>query len=110
MRSLDSALLGRNAAELVALGPDVLLARGNAAVEAVQRQTKTIPIVFTMVSDPVGMGYVESLAFQQRAAQQLAGDRQLADQLLAPDATDPAKQRRPPCSSLLGDAIQAIEI
>jgi putative ABC transport system substrate-binding protein len=59
---VDLALLGRQAAELVALGPDVLLAGGNAAVEAVRRQTKTIPIVFTLVSDPVGMGYVESLA------------------------------------------------
>jgi putative ABC transport system substrate-binding protein len=56
------ALLGPQAAELVALGPDVLLAGGNAAVEAVRRQAKAIPIVFTMVSDPVGMGYVESLA------------------------------------------------
>ena len=59
---IDLALLGPQAAELVALGPDVLLAAGNAAVEAVRRQAKAIPIVFTMVSDPVGMGYVESLA------------------------------------------------
>jgi putative ABC transport system substrate-binding protein len=58
----DPASLGPHAAELVAVGPDVLLAAGNAAVEAVRRQAKTIPIVFTLVSDPVGMGYVESLA------------------------------------------------
>ena len=59
---IDVTLLESQAAELLALGPDVLLAAGNAAVEAVRRQTQTVPIVFTLVSDPVGMGYVESLA------------------------------------------------
>jgi putative tryptophan/tyrosine transport system substrate-binding protein len=50
------------AAELVALKPDVILAAGNPAVEKVRQQTKTIPVVFALVSDPVGLGYVESLA------------------------------------------------
>jgi putative tryptophan/tyrosine transport system substrate-binding protein len=58
----DVALARRQAEELVALGPDVLLAGGNTSVEPTQRQTRTIPIVFALVSDPVGMGYVASLA------------------------------------------------
>jgi len=44
------------------MNPDVILAGGNPAVEKVRQQTKTIPVVFALVSDPVGMGYVESLA------------------------------------------------
>src|SRR6516165_8883847 len=58
----DAALARRQAAELLAAKPDVLLAGGNPAVEALRRQTQTIPIVFALVSDPVGLGYVESLA------------------------------------------------
>src|SRR5258708_15213273 len=56
------ALFDRDAAELVALGPDVLLAQGSPSVVALRRHTGTIPIVFTMVSDPVGQNFVESLA------------------------------------------------
>ena len=58
----DPALFDRYAAELVALGPDVLLAQSSPSVVALRRQTNTIPIVFTMVSDPVGQGFVASLA------------------------------------------------
>jgi putative ABC transport system substrate-binding protein len=58
----DPALFERYAAELVALGPEVLLAAGGPPVEALRRQTNTIPIVFTLVNDPVGHGYVASLA------------------------------------------------
>ncbi len=58
----DPALFDRDAAELLALGPDVLLAQGSPSVVALRRQTSTIPIVFTMVSDPEGQGFVESLA------------------------------------------------
>jgi putative ABC transport system substrate-binding protein len=57
-----AALIDREAAELVALRPDVLLAQSSPSVVALKRQTNTIPIVFTMVSDPVGQGFVESLA------------------------------------------------
>jgi putative tryptophan/tyrosine transport system substrate-binding protein len=49
------------AAELVALAPDVILATG-ATVGALQQATRSIPIVFTVVADPVGGGFVESLA------------------------------------------------
>jgi putative tryptophan/tyrosine transport system substrate-binding protein len=58
----EPALFDRYAAELLALGPDVLLAQASPSVVALKRQTSTIPIVFTMVSDPEGQGFVESLA------------------------------------------------
>jgi putative ABC transport system substrate-binding protein len=58
----DPVLFDRYAAELVALGPDVLLAQASPSVVALRRNTGTIPIVFTMVSDPVGQGFVENLA------------------------------------------------
>jgi putative ABC transport system substrate-binding protein len=50
------------AAELVALAPDVILAAGTLAVAASQRVTRTLPIVFVGVGDPVGAGFVDSLA------------------------------------------------
>jgi putative tryptophan/tyrosine transport system substrate-binding protein len=58
----DAMLAERQAAELIALKPDVIVAGGNPAVEKVQQQSKTIPVVFALVSDPVGMGYVASVA------------------------------------------------
>ena len=50
------------AKELVELKPDAVVAYGTAMLEAARRATRTIPIVFTMVSDPVGQGFVVSLA------------------------------------------------
>jgi putative ABC transport system substrate-binding protein len=50
------------AAELVALGPDVMVATGGASVGPVLQATRTIPIVFANVPDPVGSGFVESLS------------------------------------------------
>jgi putative ABC transport system substrate-binding protein len=50
------------AAELVALAPDVIFASGSAAVAPLRRATRTVPIVFAIVPDPVGAGFVESLA------------------------------------------------
>jgi putative ABC transport system substrate-binding protein len=52
----------RNAAELVALTPDVILANATPSVTALQSLTHTVPIVFVTVSDPVGAGIVESIA------------------------------------------------
>jgi putative ABC transport system substrate-binding protein len=49
------------AKELVGLGPDVILANTTPVTAALQRETKTIPIVFVVVSDPVGSGFVASL-------------------------------------------------
>jgi len=50
------------AKELVALQPDVILAQGTPVTAALQRETKTIPIVFVVVTDPVGDGFVAGLA------------------------------------------------
>jgi putative ABC transport system substrate-binding protein len=50
------------AAELVTLAPDVILAAGNAPVERLLQATRTVPIVFAIVLDPVGSGIVDSLS------------------------------------------------
>jgi putative tryptophan/tyrosine transport system substrate-binding protein len=52
----------RYATELVALTPDVILASGNSAVAPLLQATRTVPIVFVIVPDPVGAGFVDSLA------------------------------------------------
>jgi putative ABC transport system substrate-binding protein len=52
----------QNAAELVALAPDVIMTVGSITVAPIQQATRTIPIVFTNVADPVGAGIVQSLA------------------------------------------------
>jgi putative ABC transport system substrate-binding protein len=58
----DAALFERYAAELVALNPDALLASTSRAVAALRRQTKTIPIIFVLIADPIGQGFVMTLA------------------------------------------------
>jgi putative ABC transport system substrate-binding protein len=58
----DAELFRRHASELVALAPDVILAGGGAVVPSLLQSTRTIPIVFTGTPDPVGAGFVESLA------------------------------------------------
>ena len=50
------------AAELVALAPDVIVAAGSQSVAALEQTTRTVPIVFASVVDPVGAGYVTRLA------------------------------------------------
>jgi ABC-type uncharacterized transport system substrate-binding protein len=50
------------AAELVALAPDAILAQSSAAVASLLQATRSIPIVFAGVADPVGAGYVDSVA------------------------------------------------
>src|SRR5258708_36525409 len=52
----------QNAAELVALAPDVIMTVGSITVAPIQQATRTIPIVFTNDADPVGAGIVQSLA------------------------------------------------
>ena len=53
---------GKYAAELVALAPDVIFASASVNVAALQRITRSVPIVFASVIDPVGAGFVASLA------------------------------------------------
>jgi len=58
----ETELIGKYAAELVALRPDVILAVGSPATGALLRASRAVPIVFVQVVDPVGSGFVESLA------------------------------------------------
>ena len=58
----DAAEIRRHAAELVALAPDVILASGASTVGPLLQATRTVPIVFPVVADPVGAGFVDSLA------------------------------------------------
>jgi len=58
----DTDRAQRYAAELVALAPDVILATSSPAVMPLQQLTHTVPIVFVNIVDPVGAGFVESLA------------------------------------------------
>src|SRR4051812_28927968 len=58
----DIAEIRRHAAELAALAPDVILAHGAGPVATMLQVTRSIPIVFPVVSDPVGAGLVDSLA------------------------------------------------
>jgi putative tryptophan/tyrosine transport system substrate-binding protein len=57
----DIDRVGPLAKELVALQPDVILAAGTPAAVALQRETRTIPVVFVVVTDPVGAGLVASV-------------------------------------------------
>jgi putative ABC transport system substrate-binding protein len=58
----DPTLFKIYAAELVGMSPDAILANSSAAVAPLLQQTRTIPIVFATVGDPVGQGFVQSLA------------------------------------------------
>jgi len=58
----DSEQVRKLTAELVALTPDVILASGGSLVAPLLQATRTVPIVFTQTPDPVGAGFVESLA------------------------------------------------
>jgi putative ABC transport system substrate-binding protein len=60
--SADADLYRKYAAELVALTPDVILATASPTVAALQAATRTVPIVFAHAVDPVGAGFVDSLA------------------------------------------------
>ena len=59
--SADLASMKRSAKELVALQPDCILTQSTPAAGAMLEQTRTIPIVFVLVADPVGSGYIASL-------------------------------------------------
>jgi len=58
----DASLTRTYARELVALAPDVVMAVSSGAVAPLREVTRTVPIVFAVVADPVGAGYVENLA------------------------------------------------
>jgi putative ABC transport system substrate-binding protein len=58
----NAAEIRRHAAELTALAPDVILAHGASTVGPLLQATRVLPIVFTVISDPVAGGFVDSLA------------------------------------------------
>jgi putative tryptophan/tyrosine transport system substrate-binding protein len=60
--ALNAGDIRKFAAELVELAPDVIFTMSSVTVAALLQATRTIPIVFTIVADPVGAGYVDSLA------------------------------------------------
>ena len=62
LAGIDADALRKYAGELVALAPDVILAQASPSIAALLQATRTVPIVFTLVGDPVGAGYVDSLA------------------------------------------------
>ena len=59
---VNYSLAEKTAVEVVALAPDVLLASSNDVIASLEKATRTIPIVMVQVIDPVGSGYVESMA------------------------------------------------
>jgi ABC-type uncharacterized transport system substrate-binding protein len=58
----NAAEIRRHASELVALAPDAILAHGTSTVGPLLQVTRTVPIVFPIIADPVGAGFVDSLA------------------------------------------------
>src|SRR5215467_12654601 len=62
LAGIDADNLRKYAAELVALAPDVILAQSSPAIAPLLQATRTVPIVFTLIADPVGAGYVDSLS------------------------------------------------
>ena len=58
----NAADIRKHAAELAALAPDVILAYGSSTVGPLLQATRTVPIVFPVIGDPVGAGFVDSLA------------------------------------------------
>jgi putative ABC transport system substrate-binding protein len=58
----NPASIGKDAVELAALAPDAILTVGAVAIERLLQATRTVPIVFVNVADPVGAGFVDSLS------------------------------------------------
>ena len=61
-RTTNAVEIRSHAAELAALAPDAILTASSPALAALQQATRTVPIVFVNVIDPVGSGFVDSLA------------------------------------------------
>jgi len=57
-----ASLIRKNATELLALAPDVVVVSGNNSMGALLQATRTVPIVFAQVADPVGSGFVKTMA------------------------------------------------
>jgi putative ABC transport system substrate-binding protein len=113
----DSARAQKTAVEVVALAPDVVLASSNFVIAPLSKATGTIPIVMVQVIDPVGSGYVESMA---RPGRNITGFTQFEYSLagkwldllfeIAPGTTRVAVLRDPTRSAGIGQfaVIQAL--
>ena len=110
------AALRRHAAELAALAPDVILVHGTSTVAPLLQATRTVPIVFTALSDPVASGFVDSLARPGGNATgfmnfefSLSGKWLELLKQIAPDVTRVAVLRDPAIASGIGQfsAIQS---
>ena len=62
----DAEAMQRSAKELIALEPDIILTQNTPPTASMLQQTRIIPVVFVIVADPVGSGFVESLARPRR--------------------------------------------
>jgi putative ABC transport system substrate-binding protein len=67
----DAAEICRHAADLVAFAPDVIVSTGTAGMGPLLQATRTVPIVFANVADPVGAGFIDSLAALRRELERL---------------------------------------
>jgi putative tryptophan/tyrosine transport system substrate-binding protein len=113
----NAAEIHRHAAELAALVPDVILAGGTSPVGPLLQTTHTVPIVFTIVDDPVGAGFIDSLArpggnatgfmaFEFSLNAKIVGAAQ-AD-CAERDASGSPSRRKPDLSMSMFAAIQAV--
>jgi putative ABC transport system substrate-binding protein len=107
----------KQAVELAALAPDVILAHGSSVVGPLLQATRTVPIVFPVVSDPVAAGFVESLARPggnatgfMMSEYSLSGKWLELLKQIAPGVTRAAVIRNPAASGGIGEfsAIQAV--
>jgi putative ABC transport system substrate-binding protein len=113
----NAELYRRHAADLIGLAPDVILTSGTSTIGPLLQTTRTVPIVFVNVTDPVGGGFVESLARPGGNATGFAGAEyavagkwvQLLKEI-APDVKRVAVIRNPSVASGSGQfgAIQAV--
>jgi putative ABC transport system substrate-binding protein len=113
----NAAEIRRHAAELAALAPDVILAHGASTVGTLLQATRTVPIVFPVLADPVGAGFVSSLARPggnatgfMTAEYSIGGKRLELLKQIAPGVTQVAVLRDPTQGSGTSEfaAIQAV--
>src|SRR5262249_34787498 len=108
----DHAQARTYAEELIALGSDVIMATAQVALEALLQTTRDVPIVFNTIADPVGAGYVDTLARPGGNATgfimfdySLAGKWLQLLKQIAPNVTRAAVLRDPSCAAGVGQFV-----
>jgi len=99
----SAAEVRKHAAELAALAPDVILAHGDTTVGPLLQATRTVPIVFPVAADPVGAGFVDSLAREVAGAAH--ADRAKRDAGGSPSGPFARLRSRPVCRHRDGGTI-----